>query len=143
MRIWSIHPKYLDTKGLVALWRETLLAQHVLAGKTRGYKNHPQLQRFKMQARPLEAINQYLSVVYTDAKQRGFNFNKNKIDESFTRQSISVTHMQLEYEQKHLLLKLKSRCEQEYIRLKNEALFIPHPLFFMIEGDIETWEVVH
>lgn len=47
MRIWSLHPKYLDTKGLVALWRETLLAQHVLSGKTKRYKNHPQLARFK------------------------------------------------------------------------------------------------
>jgi len=38
MRLWTIHPKYLDAKGLVALWRETLLAKHVLEGKTPGYK---------------------------------------------------------------------------------------------------------
>ena len=41
MKLWSIHPKYLDAKGLVALWREALLAQKVLDGKTEGYKNHP------------------------------------------------------------------------------------------------------
>jgi hypothetical protein len=29
-RIWSLHPKYLDARGLVALWREGLLAQAVL-----------------------------------------------------------------------------------------------------------------
>lgn len=38
MRLWTLHPKYLDPKGLVALWRETLLAQRVLAGRTRGYR---------------------------------------------------------------------------------------------------------
>jgi hypothetical protein len=33
MRIWSLHPKYLDSKGLVALWRESLLAKNVLRDK--------------------------------------------------------------------------------------------------------------
>jgi hypothetical protein len=47
MRIWSLHPKYLDAKGLVALWRESLLAKQALESKTKGYKNHPQLNRFK------------------------------------------------------------------------------------------------
>ena len=79
MRIWSLHPKYLDTKGLVALWRETLLAKHVLEGKTKGYKKHPQLNRFKCAAVPLDCINQYLSVVYEEALRRGFNFTKNKL----------------------------------------------------------------
>lgn len=46
MRIWSVHPSLLDAKGLVACWRETLLAQKVLQGLTKGYKNHPQLDRF-------------------------------------------------------------------------------------------------
>jgi len=70
MRIWSLHPKYLDTKGLVALWRETLLAQHVLEGKTKGYKNHPQLDRFKRSKKPIEVINQYLAGVYAEALTR-------------------------------------------------------------------------
>lgn len=30
MRLWSIHPCYLDSKGLIALWRESLLAQACL-----------------------------------------------------------------------------------------------------------------
>ncbi|MGH2666461.1 pyrimidine dimer DNA glycosylase/endonuclease V [Flavobacterium sp.] len=67
MRIWSLHPKYLDTKALVALWRETLLAKHVLEGKTKGYKNHPQLNRFKEAKYPIDSINQYLSEVYFEA----------------------------------------------------------------------------
>ena len=60
MRLWSLHPKYLDTKGLLALWREGLLAQKVLAGKTKGYKNHPQLDRFKAHGSPRKAIGRYL-----------------------------------------------------------------------------------
>src|SRR5512147_2354284 len=83
MRIWSIHPKYLDTKGLVALWRETLLAKHVLEGKTKGYRNHPQLQRFKTAKDPLNNINHYLSVVYEEAIVRGYNFDKTKFDSNF------------------------------------------------------------
>lgn len=54
MRLWSIHPRYLDTKGLVALWRETLLlAQAVLFGNTkgavtRGYKyNSNKIEKIK------------------------------------------------------------------------------------------------
>ena len=68
MRIWSLHPKYLDTKGLVALWRETLLAKQVLQNKTKGYRNHPQLNRFKNHSEPLEAINYYLSIVFKEAE---------------------------------------------------------------------------
>ena len=52
MRLWTLHPRYLDARGLVALWREALLAQKVLRGKTRGYRAHPQLQRFREQADP-------------------------------------------------------------------------------------------
>ncbi|MFN3505685.1 MAG: pyrimidine dimer DNA glycosylase/endonuclease V, partial [Caldimicrobium sp.] len=60
MRLWSIHPMYLDARGLVALWREALLARKVLIGETSGYRNHPQLVRFKRSASPLDAINRYL-----------------------------------------------------------------------------------
>ena len=37
MRLWTIHPRYLDSRGLVALWRESLLARAVLRSQTRGY----------------------------------------------------------------------------------------------------------
>lgn len=46
VRLWSLHPRYLDTAGLTAGWREALLAQKVLTGVTRGYRHHPQLERF-------------------------------------------------------------------------------------------------
>ena len=78
MRIWSIHPKYLDSKGLVALWREALLAKNVLEGKTKGYRNHPQLLRFKKAINPVESINYYLVGVYEEAVKKGYQFNKEK-----------------------------------------------------------------
>ena len=91
MRIWSLHPKYLDAKGLVALWRETLLAKNVLQGNTKGYKNHPQLFRFKSTVSPIDSINQYLAEVYEEALRRNYNFNRSKIDWQFTISKISVT----------------------------------------------------
>ncbi|HEY5592787.1 MAG TPA: pyrimidine dimer DNA glycosylase/endonuclease V [Paludibacter sp.] len=106
MRIWSLHPKYLDSKGLVALWRETLLAKHVLEGKTKGYKNHPQLNRFKKAKYPLDLINHYLSEVYHEAINRNFNFDKQKINWRFRKFKMPVTTGQLKYEVEHLLSKL-------------------------------------
>ena len=142
MRIWSLHPKYLDTKGLVALWRETLLAQHVLAGKTKGYKNHPQLDRFKKCERPLEAINQYLSWVQKEAEARGYNFDKDKIDWTFKRQKIKVTDGQVNYEIKHLLKKLKTRDAKKHKEMITNKFWGVHPIFRVVGGEIEEWEVV-
>ena len=80
MRLWSIHPKYLDRQGLIALWREALLAQAVLSGKTRGYRNHPQLERFRNHPAPLSAISLYLDGLLKGEEEK-------KIDLTFTRNS--------------------------------------------------------
>ncbi len=142
MRIWSIHPKYLDAKGLVALWRETLLAKHVLEGKTKGYKNHPQLNRFKNSSKPIDAINIYLAIVHQEATSRKYNFDKQKVDWNSCPASISVTKGQLKYEVVHLLKKLKVRDLKKYKELKNQPFFDPHPLFNLIDGHIEDWEII-
>ena len=114
MRIWSIDPKYLDTKGLVALWRETILAKNVLEGKTNGYKNHPQLIRFKNSANPLQGINQYLAAVYKESQTRGYHFNKDKFKIYNEPLTLTVTRRQIEYETQHLLKKLKTRDMERY-----------------------------
>jgi hypothetical protein len=129
MRIWSLHPKYLDSKGLVALWRETLLAKRVLEGKTKGYKNHPQLNRFKKAEFPIEAINQYLNEVYQEAVIRNFNFDKQKIDRKYRISKIPVTKEQVKYEVEHLLIKLKKRDYNKYKELKSKSTFDNHPIF--------------
>ncbi|MDO9153774.1 MAG: pyrimidine dimer DNA glycosylase/endonuclease V [Paludibacter sp.] len=142
MRIWSLHPKYLDTKGLVALWRETLLAKNVLENNTKGYKNHPQLIRFKNADNPLHAINQYLSAVYQESLTRGYIFNKEKFNIFSEPVNLIVTQGQIEYERQHLLKKLKIRDFKKYIELVNNKNIEPHPLFNIIEGEIEEWEIV-
>ena len=140
MRIWSLHPKYLDSKGLVALWREALLAKNVLEGKTVGYVNHPQLSRFKQVKEPVKSINQYLSCVYQEARARGYNFNKNKIEWEFKPTTMTVTSGQLHYETIRLLNKLKIRDTIRYKELFYETKIKTHPLFKLVEGDVEEWE---
>jgi hypothetical protein len=142
MRIWSIHPKYLDTKGLVALWRETLLAKHVLEGKTKGYRNHPQLDRFKHTDKPIESINEYLATVYNEALTRNYNFDKEKINWNFETSILQVTTGQMEFEKKHLLTKLNIRDKEKYEQLKNLKIIEQHPMFKIIQGEIEQWEIV-
>ena len=141
MRIWSIHPKYLDSKGLVALWREALLAKHVLEGNTKGYRNHPQLHRFKILDSPLDAINQYLGAVYEEALIRQYNFDQAKFYQSKKELVMTVTKEQIDYEFKHLLLKLKTRDREIYNKIKNNNLIEPHPIFSVLKGPIESWEI--
>jgi hypothetical protein len=142
MRIWSVHPGYLDVKGLVAVWRETLLARHVLLGLTKGYTNHPQLDRFKAAPDPVNSIDYYLSVVYDEALKRGYHFDKTKFNPVDKPKKISVTNGQLQYETKHLLNKLKLRDPAKYKLLQHEKQMKPHPLFIPVDGEIESWEVV-
>jgi hypothetical protein len=142
MRIWSLHPKYLDTKGLVALWRETLLAKHVLEGNTIGYRNHPQLIRFKNSKSPVERINQYLAEIYLEASNRTYHFDKEKINWKFRRSRLTVTTMQLAFERDHLLRKLQARDQGKYKLLKAVNTIETHPSFRIVEGEIEHWEIV-
>jgi len=142
MRIWSVHPKYLDTKGLVALWRETLLARNVLEGKTKGYRNHPQLIRFKTTQNPLNAINFYLQHVWIEASSRTYNFDSSKFIPIENIDRITVTRGQLEFERNHLLEKLKIRDKGKHNELIIVSNFETHPLFKPIEGEIETWEKI-
>ncbi|MBK5270811.1 MAG: hypothetical protein JJE22_07340 [Bacteroidia bacterium] len=142
MRIWSLHPKYLDAKGLVALWRETLLAKHVLENKTKGYKNHPQLTRFKRTTNPLDSINHYLLYVLEEALSRNYNFDASKITSNFKRSKLTVTKGQLNYEVQHLLKKLKERNPKRFKQLRLMRSFDPHPMFRIIDGEIANWEIL-
>lgn len=142
MRLWSLHPHYLDVKGLLALWREGLLAQHVLLGKTKGYKHHPQLNRFKATPTPTSTIAYYLSAIVDEADKRHYHFNRDKIICSSTPLCVSVTIGQLEYEWVHLLNKLKLRDPERFKRLSASAKIMPHPMFTIVSGDIEPWEII-
>jgi len=141
MRLWSLHPKYLDAKGLVALWREGLLAQAVLAGKTRGYKNHPQLLRFRAQETPLEAIGTYLLAVCDEGRRRGYRFDCGKIiSRGGKGAKIQVAEGQAEFEFSHLKKKLEKRDVERFSLLMKLKKPKPHPMFAIRKGGIEKWE---
>lgn len=140
MRLWTLHPKYLDRMGLVAVWRESLLAQAVLWGNTKGYKNHPQLERFKKHPDPYQAIAYYLREIHREATARGYNFNVSKIHPFDKPKQIQTTAGQLEFERKHLLRKLEQRSTDDYERFVPLDKTNPHPLFQIIPGEIEDWE---
>lgn len=140
MRLWSLHPKYLDPQGLVALWREALLAQAVLRGETRGYRNHPQLERFKNHPAPLAAISAYLEAVYAEATARGYSFDKSKIQPVRELPILAVTSGQLAYEWAHLMSKLRARNEVLYRKWQKTKTPEAHPMFEVRAGEVEAWE---
>ncbi|MEM4706993.1 MAG: pyrimidine dimer DNA glycosylase/endonuclease V [Candidatus Anstonellales archaeon] len=140
MRLWSIHPRYLDKKGLVAVWREGLLAKKVLEGKTIGYKNHPQLIRFKNLKKPIEAINSYLYYIHSEGRKRGYKFNINKIEQVEKKGIIKVTRGQVIFEFSHLLKKLRKRDRKKYDEIKAVKNIEANPVFRVIEGGVENWE---
>ena len=162
MRIWSLHPCLLDRRALVACWRETLLAQKVLRGLTRGYTNHPQLIRFRAHPQPLEAVAAYLSGLADEADARGYSFNRaligagengagehgaDKTESPYTSVAlIPVPLGQLEYELAFLQHKVAGRDPEWEHRLnkrlaaRGELAACAHPLFEAVPGAIEPWE---
>lgn len=145
MRLWSLHPKYLDPQGLVALWRESLLAQAVLRDETRGYRQHPQLDRFKTHPTPLAVISRYLRVIHAEAVSRGYAFDANRIKPvpgpaGRAQIALTVTSGQLAYEWTHLLGKLQTRNPALYRQWRETEAPEPHPLFRVHAGDVEAWE---
>lgn len=142
MRLWTLHPKYLDAAGLVALWREALLAQAVLRGRTRGYRSHPQLERFRECRAPRSAINAYLAAVHAEAMSRGYGFDRSKLARVAIRLQIGATQEQVMYEWAWLLRKLERRNPAAYRR--NCSIVAPdvHPLFKVASGPVAAWERV-
>ena len=142
MRLWTLHPRYLDAKGLVAAWREALLAQKVMLGETSGYKHHSQLTRFRMQERPVEAIAAFLSTLAAEAKLRGYHFDDRKIIPATFKGQIEETSGQLQYEWEHLKRKLALRSPDLYDRYRCVAIAEPNPLFKIIPGKVRDWEKI-
>jgi hypothetical protein len=144
VRLWSLDPAYLDARGLVALWREGLLARAVLAGATAGYRRHPQLIRFRAAADPAAAIGAYLAAVADEAARRGYRFDRAKLGGTGAPApgGLEVTTGQLEHERRHLAGKLAVRDPSRLAAL-SAAPLRPHPLFRVVDGPVADWEVVH
>ena len=139
MRLWSLHPSALDRMGLLALWREGLLAQKVLLGQTKGYRFHPQLERFRASKNPSETIGTYLWSVVDEARSRGYNFDASKITTKRVLVSIPVTRGQLDFERQHLMKKLRIR-DQVKFRILRATTAQPHPMLRVVAGGLEPWE---
>jgi hypothetical protein len=140
MRLWTLHPRYLDAKGLVAAWREALLAQKVLQGATRGYRHHPQLTRFRSHKRPLQAMAAFLAGLAEEAQRRGYQFDASKIASRKSRSQIDETDGQLLHEWKRLRKKLRARSPAAYRQWLKVAMPEAHPLFCIVSGGVRDWE---
>jgi Pyrimidine dimer DNA glycosylase len=139
MRLWTLHPKHLDRQGLLALWREGLLARAVLRGQTRGYRHHPQLERFRDHAAPERAIDAYLAVVQEEAISRGYAFDRSKLGRVERVPGIAATDGQVAYEWQHLLRKLAVRQPALAERWHGQPPDC-HPLFVVGPGPVAPWE---
>lgn len=139
MRLWSLHPRYLDTKGLLAVWREALLARKVLEGNTKGYRNHPQLARFRASHDPISAINLFLHVIYDESCKRGYCFDLSKLQKTKPI-SIAVNSGQVVFEATHLKNKLFHRSPKDLDTLNKIEHLELNPLFYLVEGEVENWE---
>ena len=140
MRIWTLHPRYLDRQGLLAVWREGLLAQAVLLGRTKGYTRHPQLERFRNQPEPVAAIGAYLAEVCCEAGRRGYAFDATRIVSGRSPICIPETRGQLLYEWRHFKAKLRVRAPSLLTALERVTEPCPHPIFRIVAGDVRNWE---
>jgi hypothetical protein len=141
MRLWTLHPEYLDAPGLTAAWREALLARHVLLGRTRGYRHHPQLERFRAAARPVAAINSFLAALHAESLARGYSFDPSKVGRTRWTGTLRETSGQLAFEWQHLLAKLRARDPARYRALRGIEIPRAHPLFRIVAGPVRPWEV--
>jgi Pyrimidine dimer DNA glycosylase len=140
MRLWTLHPRYLDASGLVALWREALLARAVLRGETRGYRHHPQLARFRAHPSPRSAINAYLAAVHDEAAARGYAFDRRKIGPLRRVAPITATSGQIAHEWRHLMRKLARRDAALHSRWFKAGRPACHPIFRRVPGPVAEWE---
>ena len=146
MRLWTIHPKFLDRQGLLGLWLEGIVAQNALSGLKKGYSNHPQLNRFKAQEVPLSFLGSYLEVVAKEGHSRGYNLRLDRVTINRTEDKIPVTIGQVHYEFQHLSAKLSRRDKEAYQKLQaiqtggKTLSELIHPIFMVVPGEIEAWE---
>jgi len=140
MRLWTLHPRYLDSQGLVALWREGLLAQKVLRGLTRGYRQHPQLERFRELDDAVAGIAAYLAGVHAEALRRSYHFDEGKIAAPRLAEKMTATTGQLAFELEHLRRKLAVRDPAKFAELATLKAPEPHPLFRVVDGGVASWE---
>lgn len=153
MRLWSLHPQYLDRKGLGGVWLEGFVGLKALSKERLGYSNHPQLERFKTHINPVGALAEYLEHIASEAiSKRGYNYNLGLLDPYLQHyelgydKTIPVTQGQVHYEIEWLLDKLQNRgatLEAEMLLKDYHMIGYQvklHPMFHMVSGNVESWE---
>lgn len=152
-RLWSLHPGYLDQKGLGACWKEAKGAQTSLMNPDAGGQQHSALIRFRAHHDPVGAIGAYMRSLWVEAAlRRNYRYNykliaqPNPPSEVYeTNFAMPVTKGQVQYEAEFLREKINKRdgLPRLYLPSPNtlEAIRL-HPLFYMVEGDVEDWERV-
>ena len=145
MRIWSLHPQYLDQKGLGGQWEEGIIAQNTLFFQEGKYLNYPVLHRVKAHQEPVAWIGMYLNEILKEANvNRGYNYNDQLIKQLKPTLPMPVTRGQLYYEWTLLQGRLQKR---DPVKMSlNDGVDInnikANPMFYVIDGDIEDWERV-
>lgn len=140
MRIWSIHPVNLDTKGLCGAWRE-LLGAIKSCDPSVGYSRHSQLIRWRNATDSIEmmrnALAHYGLTLYQEAKRRKYHFNVNKLKPYLIapKPILPVNVGQFEYEWEFLRKKCLTR-NPDWVMIKKEV----NPMFVLRDGGIEPWE---
>lgn len=140
MRLWSLHPDLLDRAALVAGWREGLLAQKVLRGLTTGYRNHPQLARFRTLDDPVVGVATWLHGLADEADTRGYRFDRARIVTGPAELRLPLTDGQFALEWRHLKAKVTDRAPEWAARLDRVREPRPHPLFDLVPGPVADWE---
>ena len=142
MRLWTLHPKYLDAKGLVAAWREALLAQAVLRDRNDWLPKPSSTDPVP----PLTLTGSKYRVLSSRAACRGkpawvsVRPRKDRLPRG-GRSRLKATLGQLGYEWKHLRAKLAIRDKAWLASLGRVARPDAHPTFRVVPGDVEDWEV--
>lgn len=136
MRLWTLHPKYLDSEGLMAVWRDALRARRLLKEETDGDSDHPQLTRFRETDHPADAIECYLQTVFEEARERDVSFDASKLHTPVRNVRIEETEDRLLYEWHRLLDKLRERQPPLFRKIKDLERPDAHPMFTIIEDDV-------
>ena len=149
MRIWTLHPRFLDRQGLLGQWREALQAKNALLDPHHSSNvcHERQLRRFKAaKIQALSCMGVYLHAVADEMILRGYKPNVSLIPYYVgTPSLIPVTQGQVNFEIAHLMAKLTERDPSRLLPLSKIRVLMSNqlnPIFKEVGGDIESWEKI-
>ena len=139
MRLWSLHPRYLDPQG----WSrcgETLLARKVLRGETRGYRHHPQLQRFREARDPQSAIDAYLPRSTPRRRRAATRSTRTSSMPTRARKDPGRARATRRARMGHLIAQARVAQPGAHVRWRELQRPRTHPSFRVVAGGVADWE---